>query len=467
MSRVDRRQVLKAAAMAPWATWSWQLGASQTHGCDAIEGLKIATFRLDVTPPLGHSCCGGWIKPVEVIDDSLEASGMIIVGPEKPLVICSVDWTGLLNSAHIQWRTALAEAVGTTPDRVAVHCVHQHNAPFACLDAQEIVSHYPELPAIVDPNFFKQCLTRVQSAARAALETAVPLTHVGFGTAKVEKIAANRRVARDDQGRITQMRGSSCRDEALCALPEGTIDPWLKSIAFYSEGRKVAVSHYYATHPMSFYADGRVTSDFAGLARKQLQQQQPDCCHLYFTGCAGNIAAGKYNDGSAEARKALTQRLFTAMQASDQQLQKSPVKQLEWRTQELIPEPRGSFDPTALQKQISDPKQSVVNRNRPAYTLAWLNRVQQQTPIVLSSLRVNDLALLHLPAECFIEYQLTAQKLAPHLTVATAAYGDGGPWYIPTAAEYDCGGYEVSVAFCDPSVEEKLHQGMKFLLSAH
>jgi hypothetical protein len=466
MSQVNRRQILQAAAIAPWATWSWQLGTAQLHGCEAVEGLKIATFRCDVTPPIGHSCCGGWIKPVEVVDDSLQAIGLIILGPEKPLVICSVDWTGLLNSAHIQWRAALAEAVGTTPDRVAVHCVHQHNAPFACLDAQELVSKYPELPAIVDRDFFKQCLTRVRAAARNAVNDAVPLTHVGLGQAKVEKIAANRRVARDDQGRITQMRGSSCRDEALRALPEGTIDPWLKSIAFYSGDRKVAVSHYYATHPMSFYADGRVSSDFAGLARKQLQEQQPDCCHLYFTGCAGNVAAGKYNDGSAEARKTLTQRLYTAMQASDQQLKKMPIRQLEWRTQELIPEPRGSFDAKALEKQIADPQQSIVNRNRPAYTLAWLNRVQHQTPIQLSSLRVNNLALLHLPAECFVEYQLSAQKLAPNLTVATAAYGDGGPWYIPTAAEYDCGGYEVSVAFCDRSVEEKLHQGMKFLLAA-
>ena len=80
--------------------------------------------------------------------------------------------------------------------------------------------------------------------------------------------------------------------QKLIAMPEGLIDPWMKTVAFYNGERKLASCHYYATHPMSYYGDGRVTSDFAGLARKQRQQDEPDCLHLYFTGCAGNISAG-------------------------------------------------------------------------------------------------------------------------------------------------------------------------------
>ena len=37
--------------------------------------------------------------------------------------------------------------------------------------------------------------------------------------------------------------------------------------------------------------------------------------------------------------------------------------------------------------------------------------------------------------------------------IAVAGYGDGGPWYIPTAKAYTQGGYEVGVAFCDPEIE--------------
>ncbi len=48
--------------------------------------------------------------------------------------------------------------------------------------------------------------------------------------------------------------------------------------------------------------------------------------------------------------------------------------------------------------------------------------------------------------------------------VATAAYGDGGPWYIPVKEEYPNGGYEVSVAFSDPSIDDVLTEGMRALL---
>jgi hypothetical protein len=94
------------------------------------RGLRISTFRVDATSPKGQPCCGGWIKPIEVVDDSQEALGFVIQGAGKPIVVCSVDWTGILNGAHLEFRTEVAKAVGTDPERVAVQCVHQHNAPF-------------------------------------------------------------------------------------------------------------------------------------------------------------------------------------------------------------------------------------------------------------------------------------------------------------------------------------------------
>ena len=107
--------------------------------------LKLAPFRFDVSPPEGHPLCGGWIKPVVGMDDPEEAIGLLITGAGEPIVICAVDWTGLLNKAHRRWREVLAQAAATTPERVAVQCVHQHNAPFVCLEAEEIVSAQSDL----------------------------------------------------------------------------------------------------------------------------------------------------------------------------------------------------------------------------------------------------------------------------------------------------------------------------------
>ncbi len=458
-----RRTLLQGALGA--AVGGWTLNFAHELSAASGGNLHLAPFRFDVTPPEGHSCCGGWITPVKVVDDALEALGFVLLGAGEPIVVCAVDWTGLLNEAHVEWRRALAEAAGTTPERVAVQCVHQHNAPLACLEAERLVAEQGDLPHIVEVDFFRRCLERGRQSVREALNKATPVTHVAHGQAQVDRVASNRRVSRDEQGHVLAMRGSSCRDPKLLALPEGLIDPWLKTVAFYHGSRKLVACHYYATHPMSYYGDGRVTSDFAGLARKQRQQDEPDCLHIYFTGCAGNISAGKYNDGSHAVRPVLTQRLYDGIVNSERELQPQSIEQIRWQTAEILPPPRDTLSAAALEMQIANSSNPVVGRNRPAYMLSWLRRVEQRIPLVLSALRVNQTHLLHLPAECFIEYQLRAQQIGGTDFVATAAYGDGGPWYIPVREEYPHGGYEVSVAFADASIDTVLTDGMRQLLS--
>ncbi|MBM3889921.1 MAG: hypothetical protein FJ388_12465, partial [Verrucomicrobia bacterium] len=61
---------------------------------------------------------------------------------------------------------------------------------------------------------------------------------------------------------------------------------------------------------------------------------------------------------------------------------------------------------------------------------------------------------------------LRAQQMQPRRFVATAAYGDGGPWYIPVKQEYPKGGYEVSVANCSEAVDDILTRGMRDVLAS-
>ena len=452
---ITRRHFLQSALAA----------AACAHAAEGAA-LRIAPFRFEVTPPVGHPLCGGWIKPVAAHDDELEAIGFVLLGAGQPMVICAVDWTGILNDAYAAWCGALAEAAGTTPDRVAVQCVHQHDALFVCLRAEQLVAGQQAGLRVVEIEFFHRCLASARAAVKAALPKARAVTHVAHGEGRVEKVASNRRVALGPDGKVGRMRGSACRDAELIALPEGLIDPMLKTIAFYDGAEKIVACHYYATHPMSHYGQDRVSSDFVGLARKQRQKEEPGCTHLYFTGCAGNIAAGKYNDGSPEARAQLTQRIYDGIAASEKALRPAPIGPVSWKTHEMVPAANPVFTAESQRAMLTDSKNAPANRIRPAMRLAWLERIAARAPIVLSALHIGDVSLLHLPAECFVEYQLRAQHLAPARFVATAAYGDGGPWYIPVKEAYPLGGYEVSVANCADSVDDLLTRGLRELLKA-
>ena len=457
---LDRRLFLGTSAGAVAAG----LLPASVQGNQSTGNLHVGTFRFDVTPPKGHGCCGGWIKPVEAVDDPLEAIGYVLLGAGKPIVVCVVDWTGLLNNAHIQWKQALADGAGTSIDRVTVHCVHQHNAPFACVDAEQIILDQGDLPHIVELDFLNRCLEAGRAAVAGAMQKTVAVTHIAHGEAKVEKVAGNRRILGPD-GKVASQRGSSSKSPQHHQLPEGLIDPMLKTVALYNNGRKLVASHYYACHPMSYYGDGRVSADFCGLARKQRQQQEPGCTHLYFNGCGGNIGAGKYNDGSKEMRPILTQRMLTGIRQSEEHLDPQPIQSLSWETHDILPPSDERFDEEQIMKQISDRTQRVVSRNRPSYTVAWLRRAANKIPITLSSLHMNSVSMLHLPSECFVEYQLRAQADRSDRFVACAAYGDGGPWYIPTADAYPQGGYAVSVAWCAPDIDRILTTGIRTLLS--
>ena len=155
--------------------------------------LHLATFTCDVTPPEEHPLCGGWIEPVRGVDDPLKALGVVLLGVGKPVVLCSVDWTGLRNEAYRIWRKALADAAHTTPEHVSLHTVHPHNAPFADVEAQKLIAA-AGAPKSLDLKFYDECVKKSADSLKAALLKAVPFTHVGTGSADVKEVASNRRV---------------------------------------------------------------------------------------------------------------------------------------------------------------------------------------------------------------------------------------------------------------------------------
>jgi hypothetical protein len=423
----------------------------------------LATFQVDATPPMNHPLCGGWIKPVVGVDDPLWLRGVVLQGNDRPIVLAALDWTGVMDESHRLWTEALAEAAHTTPDRVALRCVHQHNAPFIDREGNALLRKSEATPLLYDEKFVDDLVKRSAAAVREAVNSGVPITHLRTGEGKVEQVASNRRVLGPD-GKIKYTRTSATTNPAARAEPEGTIDPILKSVGFYQADRPLARLYYYTTHPMSYYGDGRPSSDFVGLARNRRDADEPGVLHIYFTGSAGNVTAGKYNDGAKANRGILADRVHAGMIAADLDANQHarPLESLRWQVAPFVFGPREDLDLDKLQAIVADPKQTTVNRNRNAMACGWLIRLASKRPILLSRLDLGGTTLLHLPAETFVEYQLEAQKLRDGLAVA--AYGDGGPWYIPLNRSFDEGGYEPSVALVSRESEPSYRKAIAELL---
>src|SRR3954447_21097612 len=284
--------------------------------------LHIATFACDVTPPEDHPLCGGWILPPRGVHDPLKAPRAVLLGAGKPVVLCAVDWCGIRNEAYRIWCKALADAAHTTPEHVSLHCVHPHNAPFADVEAEKLIAA-AKAPKSLDLDYYHDCVKRSAEALKAALPKAVPFTHVGTGSAKVEQVASNRRIVVD--GKVKFTRTSATKDENARKEPEGLIDPLLRTLSFWNGDKPVAALHTYACHPMSYYGDGRVSADFCGLAR-QKRQDETGVFQVYFSGCGGSVTAGKYNDGARENRPVLRDRMHAAMAAAWKDTKRTEVR---------------------------------------------------------------------------------------------------------------------------------------------
>jgi hypothetical protein len=189
---------------------------------------------------------------------------------------------------------------------------------------------------------------------------------------------------------------------------------------------------------------------------------------VYYTGCGGNVAMGKYNDGKPASRQLLADRVYDAMVRSVNNVKVDPVSSLGWETTKVHFPPRSdrAFSEEANRKILRDPKAPANSRLQAAMNLACIERIKARRPFELSALAIGSSRILHLPGEPFVEYQFWAQLGRPEVFAAVAGYGDCAMWYVGTDKAYsDRGGYEQTWSFIDPS-EQLLKEAMEKLLDA-
>ena len=434
--------------------------AAPASGHTRSAQLQAAAFACDITPPVGSPL--PMCKPpfATSADIPLQAKGVVISNGATRYVLCSLDYCELRTGAHDLFRRAVAAALDVNELQIEIHSIHPHDAPLYDTFAEMLASTVPDSPRTTDLEFCGIAAERVAAAARDALARLQPLTHVACGKAKVEKVASNRRVPLAD-GKIG-IRLSHCNDPVLIAAPEGLIDPWLRTITLFNQKRPIARLHYYATHPQSYYGQGHMNPDFPGIARERLDKEE-GIPQIYFTGCAGNVAAGKYNDGSHEMRGILANRMYEGMKASIATTGQSEPATLAWQfTNVRFPlrqEP--DFSEEHFRSVLGDPSKPYPPRMAASIALAWYERLKFKPTVDISVYQFGPATILHLPGECFVEYQLYAQSLRPDGFVAVASYGDGGTGYICTDKAFAEGGYEPTASYVGPPTESVLKEAIK------
>ncbi|MDA0282023.1 MAG: hypothetical protein O3B86_01600, partial [Planctomycetota bacterium] len=432
----------------------------------ADDGLRIAKFSVDITPPPGRPVGLGFIQTLETAEHPLLARGILLQDSGVTCVICTLDWMEVHNESYDLLRQVIGEAAGIPPSHVALQSLHQHTAPAMSTAAQRLQLSETDPRRIASAEYLLDVSQKIAAAVRRSSENWQSVTRIGTAKAKVDRVASNRRIERPDGS--VQNRGSNTKNAPeLRELEEGLIDPWVRTVSFEGDNRAIAQLHYYASHPQSFYGDGRASYDVPGIIRERVEKAG-GAFQLYVTGCGGDIAFGKYNDGSIEARTELTTRLQAGIEQSIAGLKYRPVEPMRWSVEPVSFPFRtdDAFSESTSRRILRDSQSTEAQTRKAAIALAWIQRARSKRPVELSCLSIGTVQMLHLPGEPFVQFQLAAQEMRPSSFVCVAGYGDCGMGYIGGDRIFnDRGGHEQTYAFTGPC-EELFLSSIRTLLTS-
>jgi hypothetical protein len=219
----------------------------------------------------------------------------------------------------------------------------------------------------------------------------------------------------------------------------------------------------YPCHPVVLGADNRRwTADYPGTVRAAIETAEPGSVGLFLTGCCGELNTGHSAHASVsvqtspdrtfEAAERVGSRIAHAALAVPTRV--SPAAGPSRGVSAEIALPLRTLDPRDTAASLADWRRELplADPARQALLRNWISWAEDVAPTPMNTwtarvtvLRWAGVRVVALPGEPFSE---TARDITARLPGDTIVigYADGCPGYIPPAAEFAHGGYEVDEA---------------------
>lgn len=365
--------------------------------------LLVGAAVRDVTPPAGLAMSGFVARTSAAtgVHDPLTVRAVVVEGT----ALVTVDVVGLHEDfcAEVRRRCPLPE------EGVVVHATHTHGGP-GCMPGR--------LGGTSDTSWLEtlaeECVGAVESALRAQRPATV---HAGYG---------------DDPGVARNRRRAG-----------GPVDSAVPLVRFVGpDDTTIAVVVSYACHPVVLGADNTLwTADYPGVVRTELEERYPDGVALFLTGCAGDANTGHSAAASMSTVPSST-RTFEEARNVGRRIASAAAA----RPDAPAPGPvRAARGTVSLDVDTPGPAELLAERQT-----GDGGRTPPSWPASVTVLRWGGVLLVTLPGEPFAEVALAVRASAdclPGIALShVVGYTDGCPGYLPTAAEYPLGGYEVTEA---------------------
>lgn len=439
--------------------------------------LQAGVGRAVITPPVGVDLMGysRRSRPSTGVHMDLYVTALVLATDARPVAILDADLIYLHPPVVDEIRDAVAQRLGSDRARVLVACTHSHSAPTS---SPVKIGGEQDRVRPEEEAYIRSLPSRFLSAVDEARRGLAP-GRVGAGLGHLA-LSVNRREKLPD-GRVV-----------LGLNEEGPVDHGVGVIRVDREdGRPLASVVNYACHPIFVGSGSRVISpDFPGPMRRTVERETEATC-LFLQGATGNInprspmhpdtreaeragrrlgleAAKTFLDIATqptERREQWITSVATFHLVRDEVVERLTPDRLDARervlslplvplpsadeARELLESRRAAV--ARLEAQHADPDD--VNPAR--YQVLWgellLRALARGSPgeaaVPVQAVRINDVAIIAVAGELFVEAQLAIKKSSPFRHTLVAAYANGCVGYLPTRDAYPDGGYEVEHSY--------------------
>jgi len=418
--------------------------------------LKVGSACQDITPDRPAILAGSmWVRESTGVINPVYTGAVVIDNGDERLVFLSCDLCLLSDEIHDRLRREIAGVTGTKPELVAVSCTHTHNGPsvFRCIPDVE-----------VDSSMSEEVFSRIVRAATDACSRLAP-AEMGYGRRRVRATFNRRLVVKG--GKVIMSPGPQ---DPPVITTEGPADEDLQVIWFRKPtGEIISVLINFSAHCTLSLGENKISADFPGVARRIIREKTGDIPVLYFQGAAGNTSpidftvaenlssdrlgimekTGKIlGDSVLDIINEKTHRICTdiTLGASHTTIQ-APARHA-GREDLSLKDARKYLEEHPVEKADKTDINTMLDR----YFAEWVVRLEgarpfrESYPVEVSAYRLGDIAIVTVPAELFVEYQIEIKKRSAFSKTMLWELTNGYCGYVITGRALENGCYEARLA---------------------
>jgi hypothetical protein len=410
-----------------------------------MEGIRAGVAEVNITPPVGLSLCGFAARkgPSEVIHDDLYARALVLDDGETRIGIVTADIISFAPDLVERIRGLGQEGAGIAGTHLALNGSHSHSGP-TVMPFRSMGDR--------DPAYEDVLCRKVAGALKMASDRLEAASISGARTPA--RIGYNRREKRKD-GRMT-----------LGHNPGGPEAPWVDVLRVSRQGGSpMGVFYAHAAHPVNLRGLD-ISAEYPGYAARFIARNLDGAAPMFAQACCGDINCAPM-DGQFETSARQGEILGCA--AVTAALQAEPVggKGLAsarrtiglplmvptvQEAERALEQQRENLSRAKQDERVTPYQLRVQHEGQMGWAEAYLRAAREGDrggvqDFEIQAMRIGDLAVVTYPGEMFVDYQLWLDRESPFSRTITLAYTNGCIGYVPTAAAYPDGGYEVDGAF--------------------